>query len=47
MTITEIEEHAADFLLNTALYTRACWALIDCPFFFHDLWEIFLLYFGH
>lgn len=33
MTVTEIEEPTDDFLLNTTLYTRACWALIDCPDF--------------
>lgn len=33
MTITEIEEPIAGFVLNTALYTRACWALTDCPDF--------------
>lgn len=31
MTITEIEEPIAGLVLNTALYTRACWTLIDCP----------------
>lgn len=29
MTLTEIGETIADFVLNTALYTRACWALKD------------------
>lgn len=46
MTLTEIGEIIADFVLNTALYTRACWALKDCTFFYCYLWEISLPYFG-
>lgn len=38
--MTKIEELIADFVVNTALYTRACWALIDCPDFLYDLWGI-------
>jgi len=37
MTITKTGEPIADFVLNTALYTRACWALKDCTDFLLSL----------